>query len=271
MMIVLKALLVYCLFVAVIVHADQIQLDHVIIAVNNLDEANETYQSLGFTIKSGKLHKNGLLNSHIKFSNRTELELMSIAGVTLDDVARKYDDFLKSGEGGAYIAFSGISIIKASEKLKLLDIKHQIKNGRLWDYITFYDEPGFEHIFFINTRHTNSENAATWKHMNGSIYINGIWFEASAKVGRFLEEFGALPCGKMSNKSIPAGDIYQVGKTALIAVAPRSITKRPRILGLSFQADRLKPTNDAHGIWVKPYADTICTTSAFNNQMPSTP
>lgn len=270
MKIILNALATVFLLVSGQVQADQIRLDHVIVAVNDIYEAVETYQNLGFTIKPGKVHKNGLINSHIKFPNRTGLELMSIAGVVKDDVARKYADILKFGDGGAYIAFSVASQKKVVEKLKMLGIDHQVKTGRLWDYITFYDEPDFEHLFFIDAHHASIDDLSVLRHKNGSSHINGIWFEAAAKVRRLLEAFGAISCGKMANESFPGGDVYRIGNTVLVTVPPRLKGKRPRILGLSFHASRLDYTSDAHGIWVKGHSDFMCAASTPNSQIQPT-
>ena len=54
-------------------------LDHVTIAVRDLGNAQTFFRdSLGFTIKPGRLHNNGIINAHIKFPDGTALELLSV-------------------------------------------------------------------------------------------------------------------------------------------------------------------------------------------------
>jgi catechol 2,3-dioxygenase-like lactoylglutathione lyase family enzyme len=52
-------------------------LDHIPIAVADLERAAERYRRLGFTLKPGRAHKNGIRNQHAKFADGTELELIT--------------------------------------------------------------------------------------------------------------------------------------------------------------------------------------------------
>ena len=53
------------------------RLDHVIIAVRDLDAASAGFVRHGFRLKPGRLHANGLLNRHIKFRDGTEQNFLS--------------------------------------------------------------------------------------------------------------------------------------------------------------------------------------------------
>src|SRR5215813_5594219 len=53
-------------------------LNHVVIAVHNLDSAGARFASAGFTLKPGRLHPDNLLNRHVKFRDQTELELITV-------------------------------------------------------------------------------------------------------------------------------------------------------------------------------------------------
>ena len=52
-------------------------LDHVPIAVNDLEAAAAAYRRLGFVLKPGRPHANGIRNVHAKFADGTELERLS--------------------------------------------------------------------------------------------------------------------------------------------------------------------------------------------------
>ena len=66
----------------------RVGIDHVVVAVPDLDAAVGAYRALGFTPKPGRAHANGLLNAHLKFADDTQLELMSLVGDASDEMAR---------------------------------------------------------------------------------------------------------------------------------------------------------------------------------------
>lgn len=78
-------------------------LDHVPIAVNDLRAAATRFLQLGFTLKPGRPHDNGISNQHAKFSDGTELELITAPEAT-DDLTRKYREHLAQGDGPAFLA-----------------------------------------------------------------------------------------------------------------------------------------------------------------------
>ena len=78
-------------------------LDHVPVAVSDLDRAAEAYRRLGFTLKPGTPHANGLRNLHAKFPDGTEIELIT-APAGVDELTRKYRAHLEQGDGPAFLA-----------------------------------------------------------------------------------------------------------------------------------------------------------------------
>jgi catechol 2,3-dioxygenase-like lactoylglutathione lyase family enzyme len=52
-------------------------LDHIPIAVRDLEQASRRYQALGFSLKPGRVRANGIRNQHVKFPDGTELELIT--------------------------------------------------------------------------------------------------------------------------------------------------------------------------------------------------
>ena len=73
-------------------------LDHIPIVVRDLEQAKTDFEALGFMLKPGRPHANSLRNLHAKFSDGTELELISPSTPT-DDLSHRYVDWLKQGEG----------------------------------------------------------------------------------------------------------------------------------------------------------------------------
>jgi len=76
-------------------------LDHIPLAVADLESATANFGKFGFLIKPGRPHGNGLRNQHIKFPTGEGIELMTVRDPT-DSLAREYDDWLKGGDGPAF-------------------------------------------------------------------------------------------------------------------------------------------------------------------------
>jgi len=79
-----------------------LHLDHVPIAVRDLPAAVAQFRSLGFTIKPGRPHQNGIENASIKFADGSYVELIT-AHDGSDLLARRYEEFLRTGEGASYV------------------------------------------------------------------------------------------------------------------------------------------------------------------------
>jgi glyoxalase-like protein len=73
-------------------------LDHIPIVVRDLDRAAADFEALGFVLKPGRPHANGLHNVHAKFPDGTELELISPSTPT-DDLSHRYVEWLRQGDG----------------------------------------------------------------------------------------------------------------------------------------------------------------------------
>ena len=78
-------------------------LDHIPIAVKDLARAAERYQALGFSLKPGRPHDNGITNQHLKFPDGTELELIT-APAARDALTTTYRRHLTAGDGPAFLA-----------------------------------------------------------------------------------------------------------------------------------------------------------------------
>jgi catechol 2,3-dioxygenase-like lactoylglutathione lyase family enzyme len=79
-------------------------LDHIPIAVKDLEAAAARYRQLGFALKPGRPHENGIRNQHVKFPDGTELELIT-APKAVDALTATYSRHLASGDRPAFLAF----------------------------------------------------------------------------------------------------------------------------------------------------------------------
>ena len=89
-----------------------ISIDHIPIAVKNLDNSRKVFSDLlHFKVKNGKEHE-GIKNYFIKFEDGTYLEFTTPID-SLQTIGKYYADFLKNRQGGTSLAIA----IKSSDTL----------------------------------------------------------------------------------------------------------------------------------------------------------
>jgi catechol 2,3-dioxygenase-like lactoylglutathione lyase family enzyme len=91
-------------------------LDHIPIAVNDLERAADRYRELGFALKPGRPHEDGIRNQHVKFRDGTELELITAPAAT-DALTTTYRRHLAQGDGPAFLALFAPSREQAERRL----------------------------------------------------------------------------------------------------------------------------------------------------------
>jgi hypothetical protein len=92
-------------------------LDHIPIAVRDLARASDDYRALGFALKPGRPHDNGIQNQHVKFTDGTELELIT-APEARDALTKTYRQHLEKGDGPAFLALFAPRRAYADERLR---------------------------------------------------------------------------------------------------------------------------------------------------------
>ncbi|CAD5262482.1 MULTISPECIES: VOC family protein [unclassified Imperialibacter] len=212
----------------------KIQIDHVVTVVADLDQATSRYTQLGFTVKQGRLHANGLINAHVKLVNKTSLELMSVRGEPTDRMARDYQTLLQEGEGGVYLAVSGVRTEEMEQMLSGLNIAFETSKGRSWDYITFPQEPELVHFFFIAYHRTMSDPGETTTHKNESDRITAACIEGSERVSYFLKGIGLQSAGREKDELFGSAERFFTASGDIIVVPKKESAKRPRLKAVSF-------------------------------------
>ena len=91
-------------------------LDHIPLAVTDLDGAAEQYRQLGFVLKPGRVHENGIRNQHIKFPDGTEIELIT-ASEAQDPQTAEYLQHLAAGDGAAFVGFYAPEVDRLADQL----------------------------------------------------------------------------------------------------------------------------------------------------------
>ncbi len=149
-------------------------LDHIPLAVTDLDKASERYRLLGFTLKPGRVHENGIRNQHIKFPDGTEIELIS-ALEARDPLTSEYLRHLAKGDGPAFFSFYTPDMDRLSERLET-ERRIYRRNGRL---LNFLESDQLHYIFFGQRISSPTDLPEHFRHDNSSEALIGIWIAGS--------------------------------------------------------------------------------------------
>lgn len=171
-----------------------IGIDHIPVAVKNLDQATNAYQKLGFSLKPGQLHKNGIRNNHVKFKDGSGLELLSPPSNSKDAQTSYYLDHLKQGDGPAYISFHARDIDKLIAALNASGF--EFKN----DGAITLNDPKLGFIFFVKDNRSPSDKPKHFAHPNSAIAMTAVWLalddETCNSLTRLLTVLGAVTSQK---------------------------------------------------------------------------
>jgi len=148
-----------------------IGIDHIPIAVRNLDSAANFYKALGFSLKPGRYHPNGIRNQHVKFKDGTELELIT-ASQPLDTLSAKYCQHLKEGEGPAFLGLFTKNMGEVAKQLEAGHKDHE-RNGNA--YINFPASSLFHMLFFGSRNLSPTDKPEHFVHTNSADKLIGVW------------------------------------------------------------------------------------------------
>jgi catechol 2,3-dioxygenase-like lactoylglutathione lyase family enzyme len=156
-------------------------LDHIPIAVQNLEAAAERYRALGFSLKPGRPHANGIRNEHAKFPDGTELELIT-APEARDRLTSTYRKHLAAGDGPAFLAFFGQSV---DQEIRAL-------------------APPY--VFFGPRNHSPTDRPEHFAHANGAESLISVWLAGDdlSRERRLLRAIGA----KFTRRSVYVPDAF---------------------------------------------------------------
>lgn len=156
----------------------QLDIDHVNLAVGQLEEAGDLFRKLGFTIKSGRLHGNTLNNLHIKFRDGRELELIT-ASEPADELAEEYLELIYRGDGGAFCALRSENLAMITKFLGKGDYRHIISKSRLLNSITFPRNSDLRPVWFVDYNMTITDEDSVLSHENGAEGLEAVWISST--------------------------------------------------------------------------------------------
>jgi catechol 2,3-dioxygenase-like lactoylglutathione lyase family enzyme len=212
-------------------------LDHVPIAVNDLEAAASRYRALGFSLKPGRPHPNGIRNEHVKFPDGTELELIT-APEARDDLTARYRRHLAAGDGPAFLAFYAPDRHTVSRRLGEVKQPHALTPP----YVTRLGG-NLSYIFVGPRNQSPTDRPEHFAHVNTATAFVGVWLAADdlgAERG-FLRALGAT----FTEATVDVPD--RVGATVarlpegdvVLLPGSRQITPNRRIVGATLHVRSL--------------------------------
>jgi hypothetical protein len=247
-------------------------LDHMPLVVSDLDAAAVAYSKLGFALKPGRPHDNGIRNRHLKFPDGSGIELLSPERGPKDESAAHYAAELAVGEGPVHFALHARDDARLTAALRSAGIAFHREDGAL-----SLDDPALSFLFFGGDNRSPTDRPEHFAHANSATAMIGVWFalepEAASRLSRLLLALGA----KRGRDALPLGkgvrvDVYALsnGRIALLPMDRRVRPQRP-IVGVEFRVRDLGkvdacgstkasaktkhaclvPPSETHGLWMR--------------------
>lgn len=121
--------------------------EHTPIVVTDLEKAQADFRAMGFAIKPGRFHADGIRNAHVKFPNGTELELITAPAPT-DALTSEYYAKEQRGDGPVYFGLWAPNYSALATRIKAMAVPVQQDGGVL----TFPAGNPLHHLFWALAR-----------------------------------------------------------------------------------------------------------------------
>lgn len=242
-------------------------LDHIPLAVKDLDQSRADFEALGFVLKPGRAHRNGLRNAHAKFPDGTEIELITASSAS-DALSSDYLAWLKYGEGPALLGLFAPNFEALNERLSPSGLALD-ENDYIW---TFANAPVLKRVFFSHRQHSPTDEARHFAHPNTAFSLSGVWLAGAEAERRLMTILEGAPtemstCGPFGSAaaavSLPEAKIVFVPASAQIVpgrpivavtVLVRSLQAVQDVLTGHRIAFELAKGCDKPSLWVGPRA-----------------
>lgn len=215
----------------------RVELDHVPVVVADLEAAGDLFATLGFTLKPGRPHANGLRNLHAKFGDRREIELIT-SSREADELARHYLTLLEQGPGPAFLAFHAGSTADVVAGLGPTATAAR----RAGSLVSFPPGHRWGHLFFGQLNASPTDEPHHFEHPNGAVTLEAVWLAAGLEPEReLLEPFGVRSCNPVMLPSIGEAAVLGLRGGALYGVPVDPVYPGRRLVGLTVRVTDLEP------------------------------
>jgi hypothetical protein len=244
-------------------------INHTPIVVRDLEKAQADFRAMGFTIKPGRLHPDGILNAHVKFADGSELELIT-APKAVDDLTSEYRSKLEAGDGPVYYGLDAPDPASLLRKLRAAGMPLKDDGGLL----TFPLGHPLHAIFFGVRAPAPTDRPEHFVHANTAQRLSGFWVRDRPELRALFRDL-TVPlvdtpsCGPLRGPvtvaKLPEGDVYLVPRKErpdeLAAridvqniVTAETVLRKGGFKPEKYACDHSSiwlPPSVAHGIWLQ--------------------
>lgn len=246
-------------------------IDHVPLAVRDLEQASADFKRLGFSLKPGRQHTTGIRNHHIKFPDGSGIELITVAAGS-DELSAAYRKHLKTGDGPAYVSFHVRDTAKLASALAEAKINFDQAAG-----LTTFKDPKLGFVFITSDNRSTTDRPEHFAHPNGALAMREVWIacEDSRPLRSLLIALGAASRSVTVRAPEPTGgEVFELqnGRVVIIPGRNQILPGRP-VIGVvmsvrppansprkrtyqryefdSSTSGKLVTPNSAHGLWLE--------------------
>lgn len=208
----------------------EIGLDHIPVAVRDLEAASATYRALGFSLKPGRPHANGIRNAHVKFPNGAGIELLTVPAA-VDPLSTKYLNMIGAGDGPGFLSFH-------ARETATLEAARQAGREQALDY-----------VFWVQDNRSPTDRPEHFAHPNGAKALSAVWIatDDGARLVSLLLQLG----GRTDHREVLAPEPVDAtvvtldeGEVVILPGSHQLLKGRP-IIGASFRVTDLATVRKA--------------------------
>jgi hypothetical protein len=227
-------------------------IDHVPVAVANLEAAAEHYRSLGFALKPGRPHDNGIRNQHVKFRDGTEIELIT-APKAVDDLTATYRRHLEGGEGPAFLALFTPPASRIREALTTAGFAYSDRG-----LVSLADDGPLPYVFFGPRQKSPTDLPEHFQHRNTAESLIAVWLAGEDLMAerKLFSALGAQLRDENVNVPDPVRATVAHFKEGAVVLLPpsRQIVRGHRIVGMTVRVGDRHQAATVLGsrVWKRP-------------------
>ena len=236
-------------------------IDHIPVVVANLEKAEADFRRMGFSIKPGHSHADGIRNAHVKFPDGTEIELIT-APAAVDTLTTEYRAKMKSSDGPVYFGLFAPDRTALAAKLRSNGFPVQDDKSIL----TFAAGNPLHPLFFGGRNKSPTDKPEYFAHANSAVRLSALWVRDNQELRTLLRSLGMslIPtqrCPPISPPesnvaTLPEGDVYLVPSALATVVVARIEVRNLVTLKSVLKKNKVPMTNhvtcDPGAVWISP-------------------
>lgn len=239
--------------------------EHTPIVVRDLEQAEADFRAMGFAIKPGRFHADGIRNAHVKFPDGTALELITAPAPT-DALTAEYYAKERRGDGPVYFGLWAPDHAALMLRIAALGAPVRQEDGAL----TFPAGDPRHALFFGSGEKAPTDRPEHFVHENTALRLSGFWVRGNAAERDLLKGLGVPfhtvkacgPLGTADAAAMPRGDVLfargEDGSEIGARIQVRSLEAAEVVMRKNGLAPQRYPAcglwlapSAAHGIWLQ--------------------